>query len=244
MKKKILPILTFISVMIFFVDYFFYEKPKKNIILLSETGYQFTQNWVDPNAPNWKKVLKEYIGKPNIRALEIGSFEGFSAIWFLKNILTHSTSTITCIDIFIEKDYEDRFDHNILLSGETNRVLKIKANSQIILRSLELNSYDFIYIDGDHRAQAVLIDAILSWDLLKPGGYLIFDDYEWRKDGKPDDIPRTAIDTFISYFKNNIRLITTGWQLIIKKESPFVAPTDYKEGNRQTKLLNIPLNKL
>ena len=37
-------------------------------------------------------------------------------------------------------------------------------------------------MDGSHHARDVLQDAVLAWGLLRPGGYMIFDDYEWVSD--------------------------------------------------------------
>ena len=37
-----------------------------------------------------------------------------------------------------------------------------------------------IYIDACHDSQYVMTDAMLSWKVLKVGGYLIFDDYGWN----------------------------------------------------------------
>jgi len=36
--------------------------------------------------------------------------------------------------------------------------------------------FDFIYIDGAHEAKFVIQDAVLALPLLKPGGYILFDD--------------------------------------------------------------------
>ena len=36
-----------------------------------------------------------------------------------------------------------------------------------------------VYVDGSHHARDVLQDAVLAWGLLRPGGYMIFDDYGW-----------------------------------------------------------------
>ena len=58
---------------------------------------------------DWENHLKEFKGKPDIHALEIGAHEGLSTVWQLENILTDPTSTITSIDIFLEKEIEDRF---------------------------------------------------------------------------------------------------------------------------------------
>jgi predicted O-methyltransferase YrrM len=44
---------------------------------------------------------------------------------------------------------------------------------------VEGRRFDFIYIDGSHVAPDVLLDAAMSFALLKPGGILAFDDYDW-----------------------------------------------------------------
>jgi len=38
-------------------------------------------------------------------------------------------------------------------------------------------NYDIVYIDGSHVANDVLQDAVLVWQLVKVGGFMIFDDY-------------------------------------------------------------------
>ena len=42
-------------------------------------------------------------------------------------------------------------------------------------------AFDFIYIDGSHMRVDVLLDAVLAWQLLKPGGIMALDDYEWNE---------------------------------------------------------------
>ncbi|MCZ6464828.1 MAG: class I SAM-dependent methyltransferase [Proteobacteria bacterium] len=55
-----------------------------------------------------------------------------------------------------------------------------------------LEAGDFIYIDGCHEAACVLLDAVLSWDLLKVGGTMIFDDYVWSMVANPGEKPSSA----------------------------------------------------
>jgi hypothetical protein len=43
--------------------------------------YRFTADWFTPAIPVWKKVLKDYQGKPDIHYLEVGIFQGRSALW-------------------------------------------------------------------------------------------------------------------------------------------------------------------
>ena len=183
--------------------------------------YRFSEDWISSHTATWERVLGGLKGKPNVRGLEIGSFEGRSALWFLENVLTHPTSTITCVDIW-EGDYEQTFDANMKAYGRPEKLTKIKSRSDEALRNLKLRNFDFIYIDGSHEAKDVLVDAVLTWDLLKPGGIMIFDDYNWvgiRSWLVPNYTPKIAVNAFVEIFDPYIEVLTTGFQLIIRKKT-------------------------
>src|SRR6476660_10129377 len=65
--------------------------------------YTFTVNTFTDKISAWTKLLSEFKGKPGINYLEIGTFEGRSALWMLENILTHPTATLTMIYLFVER---------------------------------------------------------------------------------------------------------------------------------------------
>lgn len=184
--------------------------------------YAFSQDGTTQNANRWHAALSHLIGAPGIRALEVGTYEGRSAIWFLENILTHPSSSITCIDIF-DGPYAKTFDYNVAPFGA--RVKKIRAPSQIGLRNLELSSYDFVYIDGSHAAKDVLLDAMLAWDLVKLGGIIIFDDYGWaglnEKFSGEAFTPRIAIDAFLHVLDPYIEVVQKDYQVIVRKRTEF-----------------------
>ena len=149
--------------------------------------YRFTNNWFEINRKTFEKYLSPLAGRP-IKAIEVGSYEGQAAVWFLENILIHPKSHIDCIDSFEGneehqtrkinmKKVEEHFDHNIKATGLKHKVTKHKAKSQEILRTFLLNSFDFIYIDASHKAKDVLEDGILAFRLLKKDGIISFDDY-------------------------------------------------------------------
>jgi len=203
--------------------------PRNEKVTTPPSKYRFSHDWVSDNVSSWNVILGSLKGKPNIHALEIGSFEGRSSIWFLENILTDSTATITCIDIwegFYEKrssgSFEGVFDENIKAYGQTSKVIKIKGRSDFVLRELKRESFDFIYIDGSHWAKDVLVDAVLAWDLLKPGGYMIFDDYyqsEYRSWFLPHQTAKMAIDAFLNIFGPYLELLHKDYQVVVKKKT-------------------------
>lgn len=179
--------------------------------------YSYTADYVTIHIQNWLVWLAEWIGKPEVHFLEIGSYEGRSAVWFLQNILTHPTSTLDCVDLFTGKGLEPRFDHNIHISGRGNQVRKHKGQSEAVLLELPRSYFDVIYVDGSHRAADVLLDAALSWRLLKCGGLMIFDDYLWEMSKPAAQRPKIAIDLFLEAYRPRLRMIHQGYQVAVQR---------------------------
>ena len=185
-------------------------------------GKQFTVDWASGNFDNWTELLA-HLRNHKSRGLEIGSWEGRSAVFFLE-YLPHCH--LTCVDTFEGSaehakgsewhrnvdGIERRFDANIAAYG--SRVEKIKMPSHMALAAMVEagRAFDFVYVDGSHKANDVWIDSTLSWTLLKEGGVIIWDDYEW--DGHADP-PKAAIDLFLQQYRPKI--LHKGYQIAAKK---------------------------
>jgi SAM-dependent methyltransferase len=183
-------------------------------------GYSFTSDYTSYNTSNWVRIFEEYRGQAGIRMLEIGSYEGRSAVWFLENILTHPSASIVCLDFFTSLPLNMRFDHNIRRSGQGNKVTKLKGRSDAILSTLPLDHFDIIYIDGSHQAADVLMDAMLSWYRIKPGGIMLLDDYLWAPGTPATERPQMAIDLFLQSFAGRYELLLKSYQIAIRKLPP------------------------
>lgn len=192
--------------------------------------YNFTQDWFSQFIPIWNKYLKHIKNKANKHILEIGSYEGKSTTWILDNLLTNKSSTITCIDSFqggfehkdmnIDmKQIEKRFFENINKSGKSKQVKVIKRLSYKALRKLKLEYFDVIYIDGSHLSKDVISDLVLSHPLLKKGGILICDDYDWEIYKDPLKKPKTSIDFFIKVFADEYTILYKKQQIFLKKNN-------------------------
>jgi predicted O-methyltransferase YrrM len=190
----------------------------------------FTVDWHSHNIPHWRAILERYRGQPDVRVLEIGSFEGRSTVWLLENILTHETARIDCIDTFEGSVEHGRMgvDLNNLLGRFLGNVEPYRekiewfgGRSQEILRDgrwFVPEQYDFIYIDGSHRAADVLEDAVLSFRLLKVGGLIIFDDYAWNGGGPAEfDNPRRGVDAFYHAYRSQLGLVHISYQAIYER---------------------------
>ena len=183
--------------------------------------YDFGRDAFTQNILVWEKILKPYKNKPNLRYLEVGTFEGRSVIWMLENILTEPSAKATTIDIF-DGPFKNKYFANIKLTGVSDKVTTITNYSQLALRDLAFESFDIIYIDGSHVGNDVLEDAVLSWRLLKTGGLLIFDDYRMIKRYAVDgveilEMPQMAIDGFAQCFEKYFEVVHNEYQLILKR---------------------------
>jgi hypothetical protein len=99
-KKIRLIILILTIIIVADVSMFSGHAKTTQTLSIDSTHYRFTTDWVSRNEHLWTAILQELRGRADIHALEIGSFEGRSALWFLENILTHPAASITCVDIF------------------------------------------------------------------------------------------------------------------------------------------------
>jgi predicted O-methyltransferase YrrM len=193
-------------------------------------SYKFTTDWFHWAPEVWLKVAAQMPSRKNF--LEIGSFEGRSTVWTVENIMEDG-GEIVCIDTWeggeehaqqkINMNYvEQNFDHNmrVLKDNFQNRwVVKQKNTSVEALPQMILNKnqFDFIYIDGSHQAPDVITDACLAWPLLKAGGVMVFDDYDWGEPLPPTHKPKMAIDAFMKIYDEKIHLVHKAYQLIIQK---------------------------
>jgi predicted O-methyltransferase YrrM len=194
---------------------------------LPHPRYRFTFDWVAPHAAAWESDLAHLKGKPNVRGLEIGCFEGQSACWWLDNILTDPTSRLTCVDPFaipmdstLLRYFERYFDHNVAASGAGERVTKLVGSSQVILRAFPPAHFDFVYVDGSHRVGDVLQDAVLAWTVLRSGGTAMFDDYDLVDDvaeGLMARAPGRALDAFVAVLGGAATITRRDWQLVLRK---------------------------
>ena len=183
-------------------------------------------NWFEMTAKeNFESQLMPLAGKLGLRFLQIGAFTGDASAWLVDNILTQKNSILEDVDTWAGSDeaehetmdwsdVERTYDSRIAFRPN---VIKYKMDSREFLRSIEEPTFDFIYIDGDHTAEGVLQDAVLSWRLLKPGGIMAFDDYLWEDPRGIEFQPGWSIDTFIGAVKDESEVLLSNSQVWLRK---------------------------
>jgi|688.fasta_scaffold240064_4 predicted O-methyltransferase YrrM len=203
---------------------------------MTNDEYEYTTDWFSWSPPIWTQVIAQLPQRK--RFLEIGSFEGRSAVWLIENAIDDGGELI-CVDTWEGGEehatqghdmgaVEDRFHKNITLARSRANTKKVSVtsfrdtsvNTLAALLTLTPDSrkpFDFIYIDGSHQAPHVLTDACMSWELLAVGGVLVFDDYGWGEPLPPTHKPKIAIDAFTEIYKEKLHIIHKAYQLIIQK---------------------------
>lgn len=123
------------------------------------------------------------------KIMEIGVYHGANVCNLVKTYAQHPRSEIHCIDPWMDvPDYPEyrnqqptnysRFIHNISLLDPTDlqKVYPYRKLSEDVVPQFLNESFDLIYVDGNHTRQFVLEDAVMVAKKVKRGGWLVFDD--------------------------------------------------------------------
>jgi predicted O-methyltransferase YrrM len=186
---------------------------------------EFTSDWLTEKILPWFEILRP-LRETAVEVLDVGSYEGRSAVAFL-SYLPHSR--VSCIDTFRSDEVfwsqadsssvEEKFDRN--MAPYCNRVRKIKNRAATALDQLATDGaeFDVIYLDAGKRRDWVYSLTALAWPLLRTGGILIWDDLTWGESkGRPsEERPGDAIRLFRQTFATCLEVLHEDKQLIARK---------------------------
>lgn len=102
---------------------------------------------------------------------------------------------------FYDKVYQDVMEKY----SKKKNVEVVRAKSQDFFRDYTGESFDWVYIDGDHSFEGCLNDLEGCLPLMKKGGIILGDDYRWpfqNQGGKLNGKPGVtqAVDAFIAKY--------------------------------------------
>ena len=156
------------------------------------------QGWDSENRL-FRRVLSQ--ARPNV-VVEVGSWKGASVCHMAKlaDELGLPETRFVCVDtwlgsndtLWLTPEYREslrivggyptmfrQFIRNLHAEGVEDRVFPLPMTSSSavgVLRQLEILP-ELVFIDAGHEFEEVMIDLELYYELLKPGGYIIGDDY-------------------------------------------------------------------
>lgn len=146
-----------------------------------------------------KSTLEELVrgaAKPNMRALEIGSWLGASTA-IIAQVVKENNGQLYCVDWWkgnlgpnygavnlglIAQNYDvfSLFQKNMEAFGVSDTVLPLKMRSQEAAPILKDGSFDFIFIDGEHSYQTIKSDIENYLPKVKLGGLICGHDCEGK----------------------------------------------------------------
>jgi len=150
--------------------------------------------------------FKQYIDllKPAL-IVEVGTWLGGSAIHMgqLLRAAGLKDSCIICIDTWLGSSehfihtegrqtlklvngratFYDDFMRNVAQHGFQDLIVPFSITSVAAAEVLRECKFipDLIYLDGDHTERGFRADLDLYWEVLRPGGWLIGDDFDWEQ---------------------------------------------------------------
>ena len=193
-----------------FIRYLKKKEKLKTLVYLKKS--KLSQNYFSINSYYWKKVIKNNFKK--FSYLEIGSFEGSSALFVLKNFIT---TKLYCVDSWNDKYEYKRFIFNLKKFKGRYKFFK-RTSDNFFSKNSE--KFDLIYVDGSHTKSQVFKDIKNSWKILNIGGLIICDDFFYGDIYKEvnNNIPIQAINKFYGENKSKIKVMcVNNNQIFFKK---------------------------
>lgn len=188
-------------------------------------GYEFTRNWFRTrNLATFREfVFPEWAGK-RMTYLEIGVFEGMSMCWMIEHVLTHPDSRAVGVDPWLlttkldslqMTDVMVRAFQNVRVANSiASKAVLIRGSSVEVLRKMvgrggfmgiRPRNVDLCMVDGDHNRLGAYDDARMALRLVRPGGWILFDDVE--NDKPKEDHVRAGLDMFLEEFGDSVKQV-------------------------------------
>ena len=173
----------------------------KRLLLLTEMDYDYSkindfektqlpigfQGNVYNLSYKWNSIIP-YQDAPR-KIMEIGAYHGANACSYMKTYAQHPQSEVHCVDPWLDyagyDEYQTKQPTNYstfvtnlskLNPLDLHKVYVHRGLSEVIVPTFPDESFDIIYIDGNHEKKYVVEDAIMSHKKIKHGGWIIFDD--------------------------------------------------------------------
>ena len=173
--------------------------------------------------------FENFVPLSPLKVLQIGAWTGDATEWLIDN-----RSIISIDDVDTWSFGSHKLSFSSTTESDETAALKIKKaeemwdvrfknNEKVRKNKTDSNTFflensatfDFIYVDGDHTAIQVALDAFNAYRCLSRGGTLAFDDYEWNLEADQYLRPKIGIDKFID--STDLEVLYVGYQVWVRK---------------------------
>ena len=102
-----------------------------------------------------------------------------------------------------------------LLKKYKNNINIIKGNSNKVLKELNLDNFDYVFLDGGHRYETVLSDLKSLTKVIEKDGVILCDDYDLTY--APG--VKKAIDEYVLLYNFNLKILNSRFAEITKNST-------------------------
>lgn len=168
------------------------------------------------------KYLEDFIKSKNLTSLlELGFAHGVSSCYMASILKDMGEGYLTTIDLYSAKHRRPNIEqliHKLDLYGYIDYYYEYESYNWRLMRFIEVNDgpvFDFCYIDGAHDWNVDGFAFLLVDKLLKPGGWIIFDDMNWTFNSSPSMRELDRVKN-MPYDVKNIPHMTKVFDVLVK----------------------------
>jgi predicted O-methyltransferase YrrM len=176
---------------------------------------------------NQAKILTRHLTAHNLRdCLELGFSRGVSSCYIAAALQDMGGGSLVTIDLVGAKEKRPNIDENLTKLGLRDFVTVYHEPTSYtwrLMRMLQENPdprFDFCYIDGAHTWAVDGFAFFLVERLLRPGGWILFDDMNWSL-GKSETMRDTPYVRSLPDDERDLPQVRLIWDLLVKPHPQF-----------------------
>ncbi len=152
-------------------------------------------------SPGRGEELYEWVRRNRpVDCLELGFAYGVSTLYIAGALESIGQGKLTSVDREVVRDFEPSaaaMVERASLSARVELVHEASSYNWFLHRKLREQTrdgvavpcYDFVFLDGAHTWEDDALAFLLVDKLLRPGGWILFDDLDWKLDERWPDVP-------------------------------------------------------
>lgn len=184
-------------------------------------NYSFTSDNFSYRISTWESCLQPLANQPDIQILIVGEEQGMSSCWLLDKILTHPAAKLTCI----QANPSQQLNDNLPKTKAAEKVTQLLGNIHQLAGSLNAKTFDVVILQDKGRLTTrAHKNTSLAWNLVKPSGFIIFNNYGNKNLPNQDKNPRLGVDRFLASVEGHWSAMSQALyanQFIIQKKGQF-----------------------
>ena len=172
--------------------------------------------------------LQEFIVENGIRdCLELGFYHGVSSAYVAEILKDLGGGSLTTIDLISAQERQPNIDQvlsDLGLDSYVTVFYEPRSYTWRLMKLLEAHSepiYDFCYIDGGHSWDVSGFGFFLVEKLVRPGGWLLFDDLDWTYERMIGSEGKSAFMRRMPEEEIATRQVRKVWELLVKRHPSF-----------------------